>query len=532
MSNPSPITLSPRSEDAIKLAGLRKRAHPELPLDLLADSARRLKILCLILFVVTPLSTLVRTLTSAPGAGHDLQLVGLFLACGASLGLYLAVQRQWIQPLQVGPAGSAYVVLIAAVTALVTVPGNWFGNAPPPLSRWSSVAVWVLIAQVVVPGPTRRAVLTAGLGVAMEPLGIVLYHTLGLGPLPPASSLIQIAWLDTLAAVLSVIVSRTIYGLGEKVAAARSVGKYQLTTRLGAGGMGEVWKAQHRMLARPAAVKLIGPKALGDADVPLIASLFQRFEREAQATAALSSPHTISVYDFGIAQDGTFYYVMELLDGLDLHTLVTRHGPQPPERVVHLLRQACHSLAEAHARGVVHRDIKPANIFICRYGLDLDFVKVLDFGLVREMQPVAPTHLTHPDAIVGTPAFLSPESISGEWPVDGRSDIYGLGCVAYYLLAGLDVFLKPNAMALMAAHLRDRPDAISKHASVPPALEEVVMACLEKNPADRPQTGTALSQRLAALGLEALWTPERAAEWWNRYHPAPPSSSSAPTEPL
>jgi serine/threonine-protein kinase len=285
--------------------------------------------------------------------------------------------------------------------------------------------------------------------------------------------------------------------------------------------MGEVWKATHRLLARPAAVKLIGPDVLGDADQALVASLFQRFEREAQATAALSSPHTIGVYDFGIAQDGTFYYVMELLDGLDVHTLVSRHGPQPAERVVHILRQACHSLAEAHARGVVHRDIKPANIFICRYGLDVDFVKVLDFGLVGEIQRAsAPdTHLTHPDAIVGTPAFLAPEAITGETPVDGRSDLYGLGCVAYWMLTGRDVFVKPNAMTLLAAHLKDRPDPVGRHAAVPRDLEAAVMSCLEKDPARRPQTGTELSQRLAETRLETEWTAARATEWWNTYHP-------------
>ena len=530
MSSPSPISLSPRTDDAVKLAGLDQRARPELPLDLLADVARRLKILCLLMFVAAPLSLLVRTLTSATGAGHVLQLAGITLACAVSLGLYLAVRREWIPPRRLGMAGSIYVVLIAAVVALVSVPGAWYGGAAPPSSRWSAVAVWVLIAQVVVPNPVGRSVLTAGLAIASEPLAILLFHGLGLGPLPPAASLIQLAWTDGFAAVLSVVISRTIYGLGEKVADARSVGRYQLTTRLGAGGMGEVWRATHRLLARPAAVKLIGPEALGDADQALVASLFQRFEREAQATAALSSPHTISVYDFGIAQDGTFYYVMELLDGLDLHTLVARHGPQPPERVVHILRQACHSLAEAHARGVVHRDIKPANIFICRYGLDLDFVKVLDFGLVREMQPTAPggTHLTHPDAIVGTPAFLAPEGISGESPVDGRSDLYGLGCIAYWLLAGRDVFVKPNAMSLLAAHLKDRPDLVSAHAHVPPELERVVMSCLEKDPARRPQTGEQLSQQLADTELEARWTRARAEEWWDRYHPAP---SSAPAKP-
>ena len=232
------------------------------------------------------------------------------------------------------------------------------------------------------------------------------------------------------------------------------MGSYHLEDLLGKGGMGEVWKATHRFLARSAAVKLIMPSALGAKDEAAAQVTLRRFEREAQTTASLRSPHTIELYDFGVSRDGTFYYVMELLDGLDLQTLVAKHGPQPPERVVFLLRQACHSLYEAHKAGLVHRDIKPANIFMCRYGTDLDFVKVLDFGIVKREQMAGKeeAQLTAVGMISGTPAYLAPEMALAEGPTDGRADLYALGCVGYWLLTGQLVFDKANAMAMVVAH--------------------------------------------------------------------------------
>jgi serine/threonine-protein kinase len=223
------------------------------------------------------------------------------------------------------------------------------------------------------------------------------------------------------------------------------------------------------------------------------------------------------VYDYGIARDGTFYYVMELLDGIDLFALVDDYGPQPPERVVHLLRQACHSLHEAHERGLIHRDIKPANLFICRYGLDVDFVKVLDFGLVKPREtPGADLRLTHADALTGTPTYMAPEAILAPERIDGRADLYALGCVAYFLLSGHDVFQGSSIPAMLVAHAQQPPAPLAQRASqaVPPELDALVLACLAKNPNERPRTAEELSLRLAALGLEERWTPERARAWW------------------
>ena len=232
----------------------------------------------------------------------------------------------------------------------------------------------------------------------------------------------------------------------------------------------------------------------------------------------LRSPHTIELYDFGISQGGTFYYVMELLDGVDLQTLVERHGHQPPGRVVRILRQACHSLAEAHDAGMVHRDVKPANIFLCRYGADYDFAKVLDFGIVkhRSFGDQKEAQLTAAGAFTGTPAYMPPEMVLGTGTVDGRSDLYALGCIGYWLLTGEMVFTGFNPMAVMAAHAHQDPAPPSTRIdqTIPPALETVIMGCLSKDPARRPRTARALSQQLAALSLEKEWTEQDARTWW------------------
>jgi serine/threonine-protein kinase len=295
--------------------------------------------------------------------------------------------------------------------------------------------------------------------------------------------------------------------------------------------MGEVFRATHQMLARPAAVKLIRPEILGSSSPAAARVIIERFRREAEAAASLRSPHTISLYDFGVANDGTFFLVMELLDGLDLETLVERFGPLPPERVVHLLRQACASLEEAHTRGLVHRDIKPSNIFTCRLGLQVDFVKVLDFGLVKAVDDGAreATLLTAPDSTTGTPAYIAPEMIRGDRVADHRVDIYTLGCVGYWLLTGRLVFQAPNAIQMMYQHANATPVPPSQRSEleIPPELDSGILACLAKFPEDRPQTAGELSRRLANA-VPTLWSEDQAQRWWDRHHPA--SARVEPTE--
>jgi len=286
------------------------------------------------------------------------------------------------------------------------------------------------------------------------------------------------------------------------------------------GGMAEVWRADHRMLARPAAVKLIRPKILVEHGPIEAERLLRLFLREARATSSLGSPHTIQVYDFGITREGAFYYVMELLNGVDLKTLVDRFGPQPPERAAYLLRQVCHSLAEAHDRDFVHRDVKPANIFTCELGGDTDFVKVLDFGLVLDRHPTA-EELEDERHFVGTPAIMAPEMVRFHAPVDRRADLYAVGCVAYWLVTGKRVFEAETRHDMLVMHAHQRPvlPSVRTGTKIHAELEAVIMQCLEKNPGKRPQTARELRDRLDALTFEHPWTEERSALWWRHHHP-------------
>jgi serine/threonine-protein kinase len=303
---------------------------------------------------------------------------------------------------------------------------------------------------------------------------------------------------------------------------AREMGSYELVELIGRGGMGEVWKAKHRMLARKAAIKLIRAEALCCTSEQEIAAARRRFEREAQATAALHSPNTVALYDYGVTDDGIFYYVMELLDGSDLETFVERFGPQPAPRVIYLLRQICASLAEAHSCGLTHRDIKPKNIHLCRLGLSFDFVKVLDFGLVKSRESTGDqTRLTREGVTTGTPAFMSPEMALGKGNVDARTDIYALGCVAYWLLTGKLVFEASTALAMALEHIRTEPIPPSERTEIeiPDQLERIVLDCLRKDPAQRPQTARELGRMLAACSGANAWDNDRAEEWWRMHLP-------------
>jgi serine/threonine-protein kinase len=343
-------------------------------------------------------------------------------------------------------------------------------------------------------------------------------------PLGPSPFFFMLVFPYLVIVMMSYVGSRIVYRLGTQVREAREMGSYRLVERLGEGGMGEVWRAQHRLLARPAAIKLIRPEMLGARDSESRDLLVRRFEREAQATALMRSPHTMALYDYGIAEDGTFYYVMELLDGFDLDELVKRFGPLPPERAVHLLQQMCSSLAEAHEAGLIHRDIKPANLYACRYGREVDFIKILDFGLVKH-EPKADSDaqvVTAEGAPSGTPAFMSPEQALGDGRVDARTDLYAVGCVAYWLLTGALVFKGSTLMETIVMHVNKEPEPPSRRARfpIPYELDELVMACLAKSPGDRPQSADELSMRLAAVPLEREWTVDRAREWWDRHRPA------------
>jgi serine/threonine protein kinase len=323
----------------------------------------------------------------------------------------------------------------------------------------------------------------------------------------------QTNYTITLASIaLSLALSHLVW-LAQQTA--RTLGSYQLVDLIGRGGAGEVWRAKHRMLARDAAIKVIRPEELtGDSD--LKDTVVARFEREAQVTASLNSPHTVALYDFGVSSDGRLYYVMELLGGLDLKDLVEKYGPLPANRVAYLLTQICESLGEAHGAGLVHRDIKPANLHVCRYGGRDDFVKVFDFGLVRR-QDSASADRTSDKVISGTPNFMSPEQVLNNRPVGPCSDLYALGCVAYWLLTARHVFDGGTPMEIMTEHARSTPAPPSERTtqSIPRELDLLILACLEKGPALRPKNAALLAQALAKIFKDDPWTEADARQWWD-----------------
>jgi serine/threonine-protein kinase len=333
------------------------------------------------------------------------------------------------------------------------------------------------------PQAPLRAALSAGLCVLMWPLGYwVDLQIFGYQPMPLSRMMVWILPLVIVGIWMYILNNRVLSGY-VKQQRTEDIGSYTLDSLLGAGGMGEVWRAKHKMLAREAAVKLIRPEMLQVSTGRQEALLRRRFEREAQVTASLRSPHTVALYDFGQSTDGSFYYVMELLDGIDLQTLVDKFGPLDQGRVVHILSQTCKSLEEAHRAGLVHRDIKPRNILLCRLGLDYDFTKVLDFGLVKSprVEGQDDSLLTVDGVTTGTPAYLSPEIVLGSQDIDGRADLYTLGCVAYFLLTGRMVFDEPSPTGFAIAHAQKIPTPISQRseAAISPGLEAIVMQLYE-----------------------------------------------------
>ena len=296
------------------------------------------------------------------------------------------------------------------------------------------------------------------------------------------------------------------------------LGHYRLLEKIGQGGMGEVWLAKHQMLARPAAIKLIHPEALQQEDRQ---SIRERFRREARATAALSSPHTVELYDFGVSESGAFYYVMERLRGLDLASMLKRFGRLEPERCIMFLRQACRSLSEAHQAGLVHRDIKPANLFACKLGDEYDFLKVLDFGIVKDVATEEHTNLTQTGTLTGTPAIMAPEAVLGK-EVGHAADLYSLGCVAWNLLTDRTVF-DGEPIKVLTDHVRTEPEPPSRYVEteIPEDLEELIMLCLRKEPEQRPDSARALGEMLDNVEPPRQWTPARAETWWRDHLSGP-----------
>jgi serine/threonine-protein kinase len=498
---------------------------------LLRAASRRLGIISLLgagLWAVGLAVQLGGTDHHAHGAMQADVIAGLSLL--VSLGLFVYSRKRDPEPELTINLGLGYLVVMAFALGQL-FHGRVFESGHPvePMISWIGVLV-LMFAAIVPSTPLKTA--TAGLvAVSMNPVGMFIAKARGNWDFGPPISAFVMHYPDYLLLGIAVVISHVVTRLGQQVAKARELGSYQLGELLGSGGMGEVYRATHRMLARPAAIKLMRPEMFGGAAERANLAI-ARFRREAEVAATLRSPHTVALYDFGQAEDQTLYFVMELLDGMDLEELVEENGPIAAARTIHILRQVCESLEEAHARGLVHRDIKPANIHIGIVGLRHDVVKVLDFGLVKRLDGdraagSGRTLQTGEGAIPGTPGYLAPEMVAGG-VVDGRADLYALGCVAYYLLTGSLVFEGNTEIEIVGKHLYEEPVAPSRRASlaIPEALDQLVLACLAKKPERRPADAASLRAALAAIDLDPPWNEERAMRWWreNRARGVPAQS--------
>jgi serine/threonine-protein kinase len=383
-----------------------------------------------------------------------------------------------------------------------------------------SFVVGVLARAIVVPSTARR---TLVIGVVGALVLVALAVVRGADEQQALGSAAAVACWAVTAVTISTVASQTIFGLRKEAERARVLGQYTLESKIGQGGMGDVWRASHSLLRRPTAVKLLPPSRTGEVAI-------RRFEREVQLTARLTHPNTVAIYDYGRTRDGIFYYAMELLEGTDLDRLVTAHGPQPAERVLHVLTQICGALAEAHDLGLVHRDVKPANILLSPRKNEHEFAKIVDFGLVKSVDPSltrASPGVTATNSITGTPLYMSPESIKAPDSVDARSDLYALGAVAWFLLVGRPPFQGTSIVEVCGQHLHAAPlrPSAALRGPVPSDLEDVILACLEKDPAIRPRDARELRDRLEACESYGRWKVEHATSWWRMHAQGAPRAA-------
>jgi len=432
-----------------------------------------------------------------------------------------------------GPARSPRFIRVVESTGLVLASASYsvMGVAIPMVSRPDFIMLlaitYGLFARAVYVPSSARRTLALSVAVAVPALAATFWTGMNMdiekwAPLIPelvTRGKYQVAavftvfmaawWVCTI--VTCTAASRVIYGLRREARDARKLGQYTLESKLGEGGMGVVYRASHAMLRRPTAIKLLHADKVGEQSLA-------RFEREVQLTASLTHPNTVTVFDYGRTPDDVFYYAMELLDGPTLAEVVEHDGPQSPSRVVHILQQVAGALAEAHGVGLIHRDIKPANIILVEQGGERDVAKVLDFGLVKEIDTGdADPGLTQDQAIMGTPLYMSPEAIKAPDAIDGRSDLYALGAVGYFLVTGSPVFEGDSVVEVCSAHLHRMPEPPSERLGkeLPGDLEDVLLACLEKEPQDRPQSARELQARLRACHTCQDWSQTEAREWWN-----------------
>lgn len=433
--------------------------------------------------------------------------------------LALAGSRGWISAALLRLTEPVvYVTVVAEVTAELVL------SRSPMFLTDQPAMVLLFLRACYVPSRPRDQLLQGALVTVSVGAGALAYmHFVGrdLNPifaeLAPGNRPLQVADAALGCAIITGIttyVTGSIEKLRQEAEGARQMGQYVLEEVIGEGGMGQVWRARHALLQRPTAVKVIR----GDVSPTLAV----RFEREVRAASQLTHASSVAVYDFGVAADGRVFYAMELLRGMTLEAMVARFGPMPPERVVHLLAHVLGALEEAHLLGLVHRDVKPANIMVTKNGAEHDFPKLLDYGLVHLKTRAADApSLTRGGSLAGTPLYMAPELITGEPPPDGRTDLYSLGAVGYFLLTGQAPFMGPNATQVMLSHLQKKPVPPSERSEVevPGDVEAVILRALEKGPAERFSSAGEMRAALRACGCFGAWTEARAAAWWQAHAP-------------
>ena len=512
----TPKIVAPR----LSSAAPDSRGSAGLPEDILSEQARRIVLFSGVAAFMWSFGLTMDGLVLPATIGFQAPRASLTLeaiAAVVTLAVFLFVRFVHLHTDTKCRAG-VWVMLLNALLITLFEIYNDVGMAANAVGRPSWIAILILTSAMIMPSTPRRTLIASLVAAAMAPIGIGIASLLG-RPVPPLGTTLVLCLPSFIWAVVATLPSAMFQRMGRQLRQARELGSYELIEQLGAGGMGSVWRARHRFLARDAAVKLVRPESLGATESAAHAQL-RRFEREAQATALLRSEHSIRLFDFGAADDGSFYYVMELLEGRDLESLVKEFGPLPPERALFLLKQICQSLAEAHARGMVHRDIKPANIFLCRMGLEFDFVKVLDFGLVQTRRIDASSAVTETlitaQQLIGTPAYMAPEVILGRDDVDRRCDVYAIGCVAFYLLTGTRVFQDGNQMQALIDHVHADPVPPSVRLGRPLAreIDQLVLDCLRKKPDDRPGDAAELLDRISSSNLADRWSNAHARVWW------------------
>ncbi|MGD0516098.1 MAG: serine/threonine-protein kinase [Thermoguttaceae bacterium] len=426
--------------------------------------------------------------------------------------VFSLAQLRWFEAGLFGAVIAQYLLMMWTRMAAFARIEDQMSLVAAEYAYFASWALLILIYGIFMPNTWQRA-LAVLLPAACLPFALVLWLRSSNAAIEAALAADKMntpVVLPFMAVLVAVFGTYIINSIRREAFKARQLGQYVLKNKLGSGGMGEVYRAEHQLLKRPCAVKLIKPSKVAEPTV------LSRFEREVQATAKLTHWNSIEIYDYGRADDGTFYYAMELLPGMSLEDLVKFHGPLPAARAVHFLRQTCKALREAHAKGLIHRDIKPANIFAAERGGVYDVVKLLDFGLVREQSSAAEDlQLTQAGTFSGSPLYMCPEQKRSYHNLDARSDIYSLGAVAYFLLTGRPPFVADNIYDIIAAHARDPVVPASElNSAVPQDVELVVNRCLAKMPANRFQDVDTLEKALAACECADKWSEDQAAAWW------------------